>query len=116
MLNQFQLIGNLTRDVEHINGGTDKSRSLFDIAVNMPWKNKEGEKQEKAYFFRIKTFKGLADTVAKHLSKGSKVFVQGYIEPTEYEKDGKKVYSTDFVAQTVEFLSAKKDKEEEKSE
>ena len=58
--------------------------SVHPVAVSAPGPIK----QEQTDFFRIKSFGGLAENAGKYLGKGSKVFVQGRIEPTKYEKDG----------------------------
>ena len=50
---------------------------------------------------------GLAENAGKYLGKGSKVFVQGRIEPTKYEKDGKTEYGFDFIAEEIEYLDTK---------
>lgn len=64
-------------------------------------------KQEQTDFFRIKSFGGLAENAGKYLGKGSKVFVQGRIEPTKYEKEGKTEYGFDFIAEEIEYLDTK---------
>ncbi|WP_246737183.1 single-stranded DNA-binding protein [Methylobacterium sp. DB0501] len=71
------------------------------------WRNAAGAKQEQTDFFRIKSFGGLAENAGKYLGKGSKVFVQGRIEPTKYEKDGKTEYGFDFIAEEIEYLDTK---------
>jgi single-strand DNA-binding protein len=106
--NQFQFIGNLTRDADvrqSENGGG--SRAMFDLAVNRTWRGQNGERQEVADFFRVKCFNALADNAGKYLGKGSKVFVQGRIEPTKFEKEGKMEYGFDFIADKIEYLDTK---------
>src|SRR5690606_18992598 len=102
--NQFQFIGNLTRDTD-VRHGENSVRAVFDLAVNRAWRDRaSGETQELTDFFRIKSFGGLAENAGKYLGKGSKVFVQGRIEPTKYEKDGKTEYGIDFIAEKIEYL------------
>ncbi|EHW7386056.1 single-stranded DNA-binding protein [Escherichia coli] len=105
--NQFQFIGNLTRDTEVVHSDSGSQRAVFDIAVNRAWRNNAGEKQERTDFFRIKTFGANCEAHRKYLGKGSKVFVQGRIENTKYEKDGKTEYGTDFIAEEIEYLDTK---------
>lgn len=105
--NQFQFIGNLTRDTEVVHSNSGGQRAIFDIAVNRVWRNNAGEKQERTDFFRIKSFGSGCEAHGKYLGKGSKVFVQGRIENTKYEKDGQDVYGTDFIAEEVEYLDTK---------
>ena len=104
--NLFQFIGNLTRDTD-VRHSENCARAVFDLAVNRVWRNAAGAKQEQTDFFRIKSFGGLAENAGKYLGKGSKVFVQGRIEPTKYEKDGKTEYGFDFIAEEIEYLDTK---------
>jgi single-strand DNA-binding protein len=101
-LNQFQFIGNLTREPVVHQG--DKPRATIDIAVNDVWKDAEGKKQEHTNYFRLTAFGKLAEVVGKNLEKGAQIFVQGRIEATSYEKDGHTVYGHNFVADTIQFL------------
>ena len=105
--NLFQFIGNLTRDTD-VRHSENSARAVFDLAVNRVWRNAAGAKQEQTDFFRIKSFGGLAENAGKYLGKGSKVFVQGRIEPTKYEKEGQKAeYGFDFIADVIEYLDTK---------
>ena len=105
--NQFQFIGNLTRDTDVRHSENSSSRAIFDLAVNRVWRNSSGEKQEQTDFFRIKAFSALAENAGKYLGKGSKVFVQGRVEPTKFEKEGKTEYGIDFIAEQIEYLDTK---------
>jgi single stranded DNA-binding protein (ssb) len=105
--NQFQFIGNLTRDADVRHSESGSSRAIFDLAVNRVWRNSSGEKQEQTDFFRIKAFSALAENAGKYLGKGSKVFVQGRVEPTKFEKEGKTEYGIDFIAEQIEYLDTK---------
>lgn len=104
--NLFQFIGNLTRDTGFRQSETSK-RAVFDLAVNRAWRDGSGEKKETTDFFRIKSFGSLAENAGKYLGKGSKVFVQGRIEPTKYEKGDKTEYGFDFIAEQIEYLDTK---------
>lgn len=105
--NLFQFIGNLTRDTDVKHSDSGSSRAIFDLAVNRVWRNNSGDKQEQTDFFRIKAFGGLAENAGKYLGKGSKVFVQGRVEPTKFEKEGKTEYGFDFIAESIEYLDTK---------
>lgn len=106
MANHIFLIGNLTRDpeVSSTQGGVNFTR--FNIAVNRPFANEQGERI--ADYFDIVTWRNLADRCAKYLYKGSKVCVTGSVHRRQYEdRDGIKRTSFDVVADEVEFLSQK---------
>ena len=57
--------------------------------------------------FRSKTFKALAELCANHLTKGKLAGVSGALQISSYEKEGQKRYSTDIIADEVQFLSPK---------
>ena len=99
-LNQWVGIGRLTKDPEEkwTSGQNQMCVCTFTLAVDK-------YKREGANFFRIKSFGNLAQNCIKYLGKGSKVCVQGSLENGEYEKDGRKIYYTEILANSVEFLS-----------
>lgn len=104
--NQYQFIGNLTRDpkVE----ATKTPLAIIDIAVNNEFRNGEGDRVSETHYFRLKAFGAAAENHGKFLSKGSKIFAQGRIVPTSFEKDGVTTYGFDFIADKIEYLSGKK--------
>ncbi len=106
-LNKFQFIGNLTRDTEVQYPSNSEPCGIFNLGVNQTWRDADGNKKEKSNFFRIKCWGKTAENAGKYLGKGSKVFIEGRIENTEYEKAGQTVYGTDFVADYIEYLETK---------
>lgn len=99
-MNAVILIGNLTRDPE-LRWSQDMAICRFSIAVNDGY----GEKQRTSYI-PIVVFGKSAENCDKYLSKGSKVAVNGRIQTGSYtNKEGQKVYTTDVIANNVEFLS-----------
>lgn len=108
-INQFILNGNLTRDPELRSTASGTPVVQFSIANNVHWTGADGQKHERANFFRIKDFGKSAENHAKYLKKGSEVTVIGRLEPTEYEKDGATVYGMDFIADQVQYHGGKKD-------
>jgi single-strand DNA-binding protein len=103
-MNNFFCIGNLTRDVEAQVTPSGVPVTRFSIAVNRRAKSQDGERQTD--FFTVVTWRGLAETCGKFLSKGKKVAVVGELQNRSYEdKDGNKRYVTEIVASEVEFLS-----------
>ena len=110
-MNNVVLIGRLTRDPElrYIpNSGT--AVSTFSLAVDKNLsKDKKAEMESKnqptADFIRIVVWGKTAENCANFLTKGKLVGVNGRIQTGSYDdKDGKKVYTTEVVANTVEFL------------
>lgn len=111
-MNRAILIGNLTRDPELTMTSGGVGLCKFSIAVNRAFTNANGERETD--FFNISTWRGLAENCAKYLYKGSKVAISGTIQTRNYEdKDGNKRFSFDIVAEDVEFLTPKKDGNEQ---
>ena len=98
------LTGNLARDPEKSYANNNMAITRFTVAVNR-FSRKEGGQD--ADFIRITAFDKQAELVEKYLHKGSKVGVEGRIQTGSYEKDGKTVYTTDVIANRVEFLDRK---------
>ena len=105
-MNNCVLIGRLTRDPElnYTQGGTAVCK--FTLAIDRPV-SKDKEKQ--ADFIRIVTFGKQAENCDKYLAKGRQTAVQGSIQTGNYKnKDGQTVYTTDVIANRVEFLGGGK--------
>jgi single-strand DNA-binding protein len=112
-MNKIYLIGNTTKDAEKSETQSGVAVCRFSIAVNRDYANADGTKITD--FFNITTWRGLAETCGKFLSKGSKVAIVGSLQNRSYEdKDGIKRTVTEIVASEVEFLSTKKEDKEEK--
>ena len=56
-------------------------------------------------------FNKLSDISAQYLKKGSKVYIEGSLKTSEYEKNGQKQYSTDIVASEMQMLDSKGDQQ-----
>lgn len=110
-MNNVVLIGRLTRDPElrYIpNSGTAVSTFTLAVDKNLSKDKKaemESRNQPTADFIRIVVWGKTAENCANFLNKGKLVGVNGRIQTGSYDdKDGKKVYTTEVVANTVEFL------------
>lgn len=101
-MNIVALTGNLTREPEMRYTNSNMAIASFSIAVNRPRK-KDGS-EGGADFPRITVFGAQAENCERFLHKGSKVGIVGKIQTGSYEKDGQKIYTTDVVADRVEFI------------
>ena len=105
-MNKIILIGNLTADPTLRATQSGTSVCQFTIAVNRRFPGPDGQKQTD--FFRINTWRQLAESCNKYLSKGKKVSIVGELQARTYEaKDGTTRMSLDVSADEVEFLSPK---------
>ena len=102
-MNSVVLIGRLTRDPEvRYTAGTQMAVCTFTIAIDRPVRA-GGEKQTD--FPRITVFGKQAENCERFLAKGRLVGIQGRLQTGSYtNKDGATVYTTDVVADRVEFL------------
>lgn len=98
-MNQVVIIGRTTQDIECRYTANQKAVAKFTVAVDDGY----GEKK-RTNFINCVAFGSTAENCEKFLPKGKKVAVQGHIQTGSYEKDGKKVYTTDVIAERVEFL------------
>ena len=105
-MNKIVLIGNLTADPTLRATQSGTSVCQFTIAVNRRFPGPDGQKQTD--FFRINTWRQLAESCNKYLSKGKKAAIVGELQARTYTaKDGTTRMSLDVGADEVEFLSPK---------
>ena len=104
-MNQVQLVGRLVRDpdIRYANSGTTTAR--FTVAVDRRYK-KEGE--DSADFISCVAFGKTAELIEKYFFKGTKIGITGRIQTGSYtNKDGQKIYTTDVVLESAEFVESK---------
>lgn len=106
MLNRVVLVGRLTKDPELKVSQSNISVVNFTLAVNRPFTDANGERG--ADFINIVTFRKQAENVNQYLKKGSLAGVDGRLQSRSYEnKEGQRVYVTEVVADSVQFLEPK---------
>lgn len=101
-MNSVQLIGRLTRDPQITYTENHMTIARFSLAIDRG-KDRDGNDRG-ADFPGVVCFGKTAELVDKYVHKGRLVGVSGRIQTGSYEKDGQKVYTTDVVADRVEFL------------
>lgn len=109
-MNKVFLIGNLTCDPIVASASVGGKYCRFAIAVNRNYSGIDGER--KTDFFNVTAWRGLGEIVSRYAKKGNKVAVSGSIELCNYEdRQGVKRTAVGIIAQDVEFLSPRGDKE-----
>lgn len=99
-------MGRLTSDPEIRNTANGVSVVSFTLAVDRKYK-KDGDEQT-ADFIRCIAFNKTAEFISKYGKKGTKFVIEGHIQTGNYtDKDGKKVYTTDVIVESVEFAESK---------
>lgn len=107
-LNKAMLIGNVTRDPEMRNTPSGQSVASFSVATNFVWTDQSGQQQKKTEFHNIIAWRKLAEVCAKYLHKGSKVFVEGRLQTTDWTgQDGVKRYRTEIILENMIMLDSK---------
>lgn len=105
-MNRVVLVGRLTRDPELKYTGTGVAVANFTIAINRPFKNQAGEQE--ADFINCVIWRKPAENLANYMKKGSQIGVDGRLQSRTYEgNDGKTVFVTEVVADSVQFLESK---------
>ena len=105
-MNKVIIVGRLTRDPEVRYTQTGKAVATFSVAVDTGY----GE-NKRADFIPVVVWDKLAEVAGNNLSKGRRVLVEGRLQIRDYEKDGQKRRAADVVAQNIEFLDSKSDRQ-----
>lgn len=112
MINRWVGVGRLTKkpEIKYSTSGVPVCR--FTLAVNRTFTNQQGERE--ADFPNIVTFRKTAENVANYLDKGSLVGIEGRIQTSSFDgQDGKRVFMTEVVADSVQFLEPKSNRSEQ---
>lgn len=105
MINRVVLVGRLTKDPVLRKTANGASIVSFTVACTRRFKQ---EGQPDADFINTVAWNKTADIVSQYTHKGSLVGVEGRIQTRSYDdKDGKRVYVTEVVADSVQFLESK---------
>ncbi|WP_289049170.1 single-stranded DNA-binding protein [uncultured Acidaminococcus sp.] len=105
-MNRIILLGRLVRDPEVKVTSTQKTYCTFTLAVDRPFIAKSGQRE--ADFIPIQTWNKTAEICGNSLSKGQRLLVEGRLQIRSYDgKDGKKHYTTEVIANRVEFIERK---------
>ncbi len=103
MLNRVVLVGRLTKDPDLRYTPAGVAVATFTLAVNRTFTNQQGDRE--ADFINCVIWRKPAENVANFLKKGSLAGVDGKLQTRHYEgQDGKRVYVTEVVADSVQFL------------
>lgn len=104
-MNIVILRGRLTADAEVRVTTDEKSTTIarFSLAVaDRTHRNSNGEYDTD--FMKIVAFNSLANTIEQYTSKGSEIIVTGRLHTYSYEKDSRKVYMSEVIAERIEFV------------
>jgi single-strand DNA-binding protein len=106
-VNKVILLGNLGKDAETKFTPGGVPRTTFSVATSRRWKDQQsGEWKEETDWHNVVLWR--QENIGNYLTKGKQVYVEGRLRTRNYEdKDGKKVYTTEVVADEVLLLGGR---------
>lgn len=118
-MNKVIITGRNVRDIELKQTISGLSVVEFAVAVRRAYKSANGEHESD--FFNCIAYKSTAELISRYVSKGDLIGVEGRLQTRNYtNREGKKVYVTEIIVESVEFIQTKKqevsDDEEPKME
>ncbi|MGF6906791.1 single-stranded DNA-binding protein [Fusobacterium sp. PH5-44] len=102
-MNNINLIGRLTKDLELKYGQSGKAYAKFSLAVKRNY-SKDG-----VDFINCVSFGKTAEIIAEHLRKGNKIAIEGSLQMNQYESNGEKRTTYEVLTKQIHFLESKKD-------
>jgi single-strand DNA-binding protein len=107
-INKVILIGNAGKDPKYNTLQDGTAVAKLTLATTESYRLKNGETQSRTDWHTIIVWRGLATFANQYLRKGSLIYVEGKLRSRQYEdKDGKKRYVTEIVAEQVVLLDKK---------
>lgn len=105
-INRVVLVGRLTRDPELRYTPNGVAVANFNIAVNRPYTDDNGERA--ADFINCVVWRKPAENLASYMKKGNLIAVEGRIQTRTYESDeGRTVFVTEVLASNIQYLESK---------
>lgn len=104
-VNKVIIVGRLGADPEirYTQGGAAVTN--FSLATSETWNDKDGNRQEKTEWHKVVVWGKSAENCAQYLAKGRQAYVEGRLQTRAWDdKDGNKRYTTEIIANTVQFL------------
>ena len=105
MINNICLVGRLTHKVDLKFTTNGKNYTQFSVAVQRKFKNQSDEYESD--FINCTLWGKAAENFTKFTRKGSLVGVEGRLQTRNYEKDGRKIYITEVIAENFSLLESK---------
>jgi single-strand DNA-binding protein len=108
-VNKVILVGNLGRDAETKFTASGAAVTRFSVATKRSWKDQQtNEWKDETTWTNVTVWR--QENLANYLTKGKQVYIEGRLQTRSYDdKDGKKVYATDVVAEEIILLGGRGD-------
>ena len=106
-VNKAIILGHLGRDPElrYLQSGQPVCK--LNIATSRKYTNKNNESVEETEWHRVSVWGKQAEHCNNYLTKGRQVYVEGRLRTSSYEKDGQKHFTTEIIADTVQFIGGR---------
>ncbi len=107
-VNKVILVGRLGQNPEVKYTPSGAPVANFSVATNEVWNDKtSGQKQERTEWHKIVVWGKIAELCGQYLAKGRQVYLEGRLQTRQWQdKDGQTRYTTEVVAQSVQFLGS----------
>lgn len=110
-MNNVNILGRLTRDVDLRMTTSNLAVGRFNVAVDRKLSEEkrmeaESNNQPTADFISCIAFGRTAENIATYFKKGQRIAVSGHIQTGSYEKDGQRIYTTDVVVDSFDFVES----------
>jgi single-strand DNA-binding protein len=107
--NKVILMGNITRDIELRTTPSGQSVARIGLAVNRNWTGQDGEKREEVTFVDCDAWGKTAEIMAKYLSKGRPVFIEGRLKLDQWDdkETGQKRSKMGVVIESFQFIDSR---------
>ena len=110
-MNNVNILGRLTRDVDLRMTNSNLAVGRFTVAVDRKLsKEKRQEAENNGYptadFISCMAWGKTAENIANYFHKGNRIAITGHIQTGSYEKDGQRVYTTDVVVDSFDFIES----------
>lgn len=106
MINRVILVGRLTKKPELAYSQTNIPYVRFTLAVNRAFANQNGERE--ADFVSCIVWRKAAENLAQFMDKGSLIGLEGRIMTGSFERDGKRIFTTDILADNIQYLESRR--------
>jgi single-strand DNA-binding protein len=109
-LNRVIIIGSLGADPDMKYATSGTAICTLSVATNETWTDKQGQKQERTEWHRVKLFDKLAEIANEYLRKGALVYFEGKIRTDKYtDREGVERYATSILANEMQMLGGKRE-------
>src|SRR3989338_10793272 len=106
-VNKVIVLGNLGANPEVRFTPSGSAVSNFTVATSESWNDKGGERKERTEWHKVVVWGKLAELCGEYLAKGRQVYLEGRLQTRQWQdKEGQTKYTTEVVANTVQFLGA----------